>query len=120
MKPDPDITQRSRSLLGIVNQLGKFIPHLSVKDKPLRDLLVKINNWYWGSEQQKAFDMLKQNLSSTPMLTLYNPNIAENLSRCIIFWTGESHPAERERTLDTCGICLKVTDAVGETLHLGQ
>lgn len=86
MSPDPDKTQavkdmkepsnvsELRSFLGMVNQLGKFIPNLAEKDKPLRDLLSTKNMWYWGHDQQKAFHNLKQELSSPPVLQLYNPN----------------------------------------------
>lgn len=60
MSPDPDKTQADqdmketsnmselRGFLGMVNQLGKFIPNLSENDKPLRDLLSTKNIWYWG------------------------------------------------------------------------
>lgn len=63
-----------RSFLGMVNQLGKFVPNLAEKDKALRDLLSKKNMWYWGPEQQRAFTSLKQELASTPVLQLYDPN----------------------------------------------
>lgn len=73
MDQPTDMT-KLRSFLGMVNQLGKFIPNLAEKDKPLRELLSKKNLWVWGHEQQKAFDNLKQELSSTPVLQLYDPN----------------------------------------------
>uniref|UniRef100_A0A3B3DHQ9 ribonuclease H n=1 Tax=Oryzias melastigma TaxID=30732 RepID=A0A3B3DHQ9_ORYME len=86
VQPDPEKTSavqemnaptnvsELRSFLGMVNQLGRFIPNLAEKDKVLRDLLSKKNHWYWGPEQQTAFERLKKELSSTPVLTLYNPN----------------------------------------------
>ena len=86
MKPDPDKTRavqdmkeptnisELRSFLGMVNQLGKFIPNLAEKDKALRDLLSKKNQWCWGHEQQRAFSSLKQELSTAPVLQLYDPN----------------------------------------------
>ncbi len=86
LKPDPDKTRAMqelkeptnttevRSFLGMVNQLGKFIPNLAEKDKLLRDLLSKKNQWYWGPEQQKTFNRLKQELSTSPVLQLYDPN----------------------------------------------
>lgn len=92
VKPDPEKTSavqemdppknvsELRSFLGMVNQLGRFIPHLAEKHKVLRDLLSKKNHWYWGEEQQAAFDQLKAELSSTPVLTLYNPNSALKIS----------------------------------------
>lgn len=92
VKPDPEKTSavqdmkepsnvsELRSFLGMVTQLGKFIPHLAEKDKPLRDLLSKKNEWVWGHAQQHAFDHLKQELSSPPVLTLYDPNKELKLS----------------------------------------
>lgn len=92
MSPDPDKTSavqkmkepstvsELRSFLGMVNQLGKFTPNLSEKDKPLRDLLSTKNMWYWGHEQQTAFNSLKQELSSAPVLQLYNPNKPQKIS----------------------------------------
>ncbi|KAJ8369268.1 hypothetical protein SKAU_G00092960 [Synaphobranchus kaupii] len=86
VRPDPDKTRavqemdqpsnvsELRSFLCMVNQLGKFIPNLAEKDKALRDLLSKKNQWFWRPDQQKAFTSLKHELSSTPVLQLYDPN----------------------------------------------
>ncbi|MGL5119430.1 MAG: reverse transcriptase domain-containing protein [Plesiomonas shigelloides] len=41
--PEPTTIKELRSVLGMVNQLGKFIPLVAEKDKPLRDLLSKKN-----------------------------------------------------------------------------
>lgn len=92
VRPDPEKTRavqdmeapknvsELRSFLGMVNQLGRFLPSLAEKDKVLRDLLSKKNHWYWGTEQRAAFDQLKTELSSTPVLALYNPNSALKIS----------------------------------------
>ncbi|XP_062399854.1 uncharacterized protein K02A2.6-like [Sardina pilchardus] len=86
VKPDPEKTKavqdmreptnisELRSFLGMVNQLGKFIPNLSEKDKPLRELLSKKNMWCWGHDQQRAFCSLKLELTSAPVLQLYDPS----------------------------------------------
>ncbi|XP_061135154.1 polyadenylate-binding protein-interacting protein 1 isoform X4 [Syngnathus typhle] len=71
---EPSNVSEVRSFLGMVNQLGKFISGLAEKDKPLRDLLSKKNQWVWSHAQQNAFDQLKNELASTPVLTLYDPN----------------------------------------------
>ena len=82
LKPDPDKTRalqelkepmnttEVRSFLGMVNQFH----NLAEKDKPLRDLLSKKNQWYWGPEQQKTFNRLKQELLTSPVLQLYDHN----------------------------------------------
>lgn len=77
---EPSNVSELRSFLGMVTQLGKFIPHLAETDKPLRDLLSKKNDWVWGQPQQSAFDRLKYQLSSTPVLALYDPNKELKLS----------------------------------------
>ena len=71
---EPTNVSELRSFLGMVNQLGKFVPQLAEKDKPLRDLLSKKNHWIWGVDQVRAFKELKEELSSTPVLALYDPN----------------------------------------------
>lgn len=53
---------------------------MAEKDKPLRDLLSKKNQWVWGCAQQRAFDQLKNDLTSPPVLTLYDPNKELKLS----------------------------------------
>ncbi|KAF7646501.1 hypothetical protein LDENG_00187320 [Lucifuga dentata] len=77
---EPSNTGEVCSFLGMVIQLWKLIPGLSEKDKPLRDLLSKKNQWVWGYAQQKAFDQLKNYLTSPPVLTLYDPNKELKLS----------------------------------------
>jgi hypothetical protein len=72
MQPPSDITG-VRSFLGMVAQLSKFTPTLAEHTKPIRDLLSTKNQFYWGPYQQTAFDRIKQVLTSTPVLALYDP-----------------------------------------------
>ena len=73
--PTPsNITELCR-FLGMVNQLHKFTPNLADKTKPLRDLLVKNNQWIWGEAQQTSFEEVKHILTSTPVLALFNPSV---------------------------------------------
>ncbi len=69
---EPMTVSELRSFLGMVNQLGKFIPQLAERDKPLRDLLSKKNCWMWGVEQARAFQDLKDALTSPPVLAMYD------------------------------------------------
>ena len=46
MSPPTDITSLRR-FLGMINQLVKFLPNLAKITKPLRELLVKSNDWTW-------------------------------------------------------------------------
>lgn len=72
MKAPTNITE-VRRFLGMINQLSKFTPNLAQMPKPLRDLLCKKNQWTWGESQRKAFEEVKQQLSSQPVLALYDP-----------------------------------------------
>ncbi|KAL7861729.1 hypothetical protein SRHO_G00131700 [Serrasalmus rhombeus] len=75
---EPENISEVRGLLGMMNHLGKFLPHLAEKTRPLRDLLKKSNMWAWGSQQQEAFDRIKEELTMPPGLALYDTN-AETL-----------------------------------------
>ena len=72
MKQPSNISELRR-FLGMVNQLGKFSPNIAELTKPLRDLLSVKNNWVWGSSQTDAFNKVKDELTSPPVLAWYNP-----------------------------------------------
>ena len=71
---EPNNTTELRRFLGMTNQLAKFTPSLAEQAKPLRDLLSKKNLWVWGDCQQRAFQEIKRQLSSAPILALYDPS----------------------------------------------
>jgi hypothetical protein len=54
--------------------LGNFFQSLAGDSKPIRDLLSTKNQFYWGSDQQEAFDKIKLTLTNTPVLAHYDPN----------------------------------------------
>ena len=58
----------------MVNHLSKFAPNLAERTKPLRELLNKKNHWVWGEPQREAFQEIKQALTSSPVLALFDPN----------------------------------------------
>ena len=60
--------------MGMVNQLGKFVPGLADINAPLRQLLRKDSAWYWDEPQQTAFQRVKEKLTSPETLAHYNPN----------------------------------------------
>ena len=66
--------QDVRCFLELANQLGRFSPNLASLSQPLHDLLVKRNSWCWTESHQTAFDRIKADLSSQPVLALYSPN----------------------------------------------
>lgn len=84
IRPDPDKTLAVREMespnnvtelrrfMGMVNQLGKFSPHLATLTQPLRELLSTKNVWMWGPSQEGAFKTVKEELSKPTVLDLYN------------------------------------------------
>lgn len=72
MKP-PTTVPELRRFMGMVNQLGKFSPHLADITQPLRQLLSKKTAWLWGPAQEKAFMDIKRELTKPTVLALYNP-----------------------------------------------
>ena len=72
--PTPTNITELQRLLGMVNQLAKFIPDLANTNEPLRQLLKKDQTWMWDSPQQ-AFEKINEKLSSTDTLIHYDPNL---------------------------------------------
>ena len=60
-----------KTIAGMITYLGKFIPELSSRMKPMTDLLKESSEWSWGPPQQEAFDGIKNQLSSLPALAYY-------------------------------------------------
>ena len=75
----PSTVSELRQFLGMVNQQSKFLPHITDRTKPLRDLSLK-NQWRWGHEQQQAFDDLKRALITSEVLALYDARHETTLS----------------------------------------
>ncbi len=68
----PQNVAEVRRLVGMVNQLSKFIRNCADLLHPLTVLLSKKNVWAWGPSQEEAFTTLKDKLSKLTTLTLYN------------------------------------------------
>ena len=71
MSPPTTVTELRR-FMGMVNQLGKFTPHLASITQPLRELLTKNSEWVWGPSQIEAFQQTKNELSKLTTLTHYD------------------------------------------------
>ena len=57
LKPPNNVTEL-RSLLGMVNFLCRFVPHIQELLRPLNDLLKKNTAWSWTPQQQRALPQL--------------------------------------------------------------
>ena len=69
--PDPTNITELQSLLGTINQLGKFSPRITELTLPLRALLKK-TPWIWDVPQSQAVADIKQELSKAPCLAWYS------------------------------------------------
>ena len=56
--------------VGMVNFYHKFIPNLADIAGPLNTLRKKDVKFNWGSEQHRAFDLLKETVSNPPVLRM--------------------------------------------------
>ena len=72
--PSPRNISELKSFLGMFNYYGKFLPILSTCLAPLYALLQKCSHWSWGAEQNKAFEQAKTLLTSSCILTHYDPS----------------------------------------------
>lgn len=70
--PAPKDVSGVKRILGVVQYVAKFIPNLSDVTAPLRTLLQQDVEWHWDAPQQESFDRLKQLVSSTPVLSIYD------------------------------------------------
>ena len=70
--PPPENVASVQRLLGLVQYLCKFLPHLSDISKPLRDLTLQDAEWSWEEPQRSAFERLKTAVASTLVLWYYN------------------------------------------------
>lgn len=70
---EPENVSEVRSFLGLVNFCGRFIPNLATRAEPLRRLTRKDEPFVFGTEQKKAFQSLKEALSSADTLGFFDP-----------------------------------------------
>ena len=68
--PQPKSVTEVRSFLGVVQYWRKFISNFSLIAAPLHALTGLNKVFQWGGKQQKAFNTLKEKISTTPVLAL--------------------------------------------------
>ncbi|KAL5512271.1 hypothetical protein ACEPAG_3556 [Sanghuangporus baumii] len=69
--PVPKNVHELQQFLGLGNWLRRFVEGYSSVVKPLTSLTGKAE-WKWGEEEQRAFEELKERLSSPPVLAIPN------------------------------------------------
>ena len=68
----PTTVKECRSFCGMVNYMSIFLPSLQEKLIPIYFITRKGVPFYWGEEQQKAFDSIKQDITNAPVLLMPN------------------------------------------------
>ena len=71
VKP-PKTVKECRSFCGMVNYMSIFLPILQEKLIPIYFITRKGIPFYWGEEQQKAFDEIKHDVTYAPVLLMPN------------------------------------------------
>ena len=71
VKP-PKTIKECRSFCGMVNYMSMFLPSLQEKLIPIYFITRKGIPFYWGDEQQKAFDDIKKDVTNAPVLLMPN------------------------------------------------
>ncbi|CAH8491041.1 unnamed protein product [Dicrocoelium dendriticum] len=74
MPPPTDVKAVSR-LNGMVNYLSRFLPRLAEVMVPIRKLTHKGESWQWNTEQEEAFQNIKQLIACAPVLAYYDPSL---------------------------------------------
>lgn len=70
--PRPENKHDLMRFLGMVTYLTKFIPRMSEKTAPLRQLLEKDAAWIWETRHDEAFQLLKTTLTTSPVLAYFD------------------------------------------------
>ena len=78
--PAPRNVQELRSFLGLINYYGKFLPNAATVLNPLNHLLHKDVKWKWSKECQASFELAKKTLTSSKVLTHYDPKLPIRLA----------------------------------------
>ncbi|XP_070549161.1 uncharacterized protein [Ptychodera flava] len=61
---EPQSVAEVKSLLGMANYCGRFIPNLATISEPLRELTKKDTPWQWGKRQKQALKQIKEEITS--------------------------------------------------------
>ena len=78
--PTPSNVSELKAYLGILTYYSKFLPNLSTVLAPLYELLKKHKKWTWQAAQAEAFQKSKDMLTSSIVLTHFNPDLPLTLA----------------------------------------
>ena len=69
----PSCKREVLSFIGMINYLSKFSARLSELALPIRELAKDKVAFNWGPEHQAAFELVKNEIITTPILAYYDP-----------------------------------------------
>jgi len=69
--PTPKNQKQVRQFIGLAGYFRRFIANFSIIAKPLHTLLQKNIDFYFGDNEQHAFNTLKEKLLKSPILCIY-------------------------------------------------
>ena len=73
---EPEYKKDIQRLIGMLNYLNsQYIPDMSTITAPVRSLLKADVPFVWNTEHEPAFNKVKEILSTTPGLRLFDPNL---------------------------------------------
>ena len=72
---EPESKKDIQRLIGMLNYLSQYIPDMSTVTAPMRNLLKADVPFVWNIEHEHAFNKVKEILSTTPGLRLFDPNM---------------------------------------------
>ena len=75
----PNNVKQVQGFLGLTNYFRKFIKSYALKARPLHELTKKDKIFNFDDECKQAFDSLKGELTSFPVLRIYNPTAETEL-----------------------------------------
>ena len=76
----PKDKQGVQRFLGMITYLAKWMPGFSEKSAPLRQLMNQKNLWEWTSSHEQSWKILKEMVTSQPVLQYYDPNRPTKIS----------------------------------------
>ena len=73
--PPPSTATRARSFLVLANIVARFLPNRAAMKEPIRRTTHKDSPWSWNPQQSKAFNKLRDLISSDKVLANFDPSL---------------------------------------------
>ena len=75
--PEPQDKKQLQAVIGIVNYLSKFLPHLASVAACLTDLQGTTRTWKWTDTHKEAFNQCKDLINNGQVIKAWNSNSEE-------------------------------------------